>query len=288
MLGMKRLAIAITVALLSIPAIAQIPVGDENWQLRAEGSQGATASPGRIDAAIAAYRAAIAAEPSGLEGRWKLARALRFKGAYTTSNVETKKTIFGQARAVTEEALKMVEKTLQSQGIKGFDKVSNEALAKAAKAVPHAGEVFYWDSVSWGEWAVAYGKMAAVRQGAADRILHSSTVAMLIDPKLEGGGPERVLGRLHNQTPRVPFLTGWASDELAVKHLKRSLTYEPGDKLTKVFLAEAMVSDSASAKKDAIKLLREVIDTPNDPAFAVEHAAAQRDARKLLNEWGAK
>lgn len=285
---MKRIALALLLVLLSIPVFAQIDVGDENWQLRADGSQGAKALPARIDAAIAAYRAAIAADPSSLEAHWKLARALRFKGSYTVSDIETKKTIFMQARSITEQALKLLEKTLQARGIKRLDKASNEDVAKAAKSIPQAGETFYWDSVAWGEWALAYGKMAAVRQGAADRILHSSTIAMLIDPNLEGGGGARVLGRLHNQTPRVPFLTGWASDALAVKYLKEAAARQPDDKLTQVFLAEALVSDDSSKKKDAIAILRKVIDSPNDPAHAVEHAAAQNDARKLLADWGVK
>jgi hypothetical protein len=285
---MKRIVLALLLVLVSLPAAAQIATGDENWLLRAEGSQGAKASPARIDAAIAAYRAAIAADPTSLEARWKLARALRFKGAYTVADVESKKTIFGQARAVTEESMTMIEKALKTQGVKGLEQTSNEALAKAAKSIPQAAESFYWDSVAWGEWAVAFGKMAAVRQGAADRIRRSSTIAMLMDPNLEGAGGARVLGRLHNQTPRVPFLTSWASDELAVKYLKDAATRNPGDKLTKVFLAEALVSDSSTNKKPAVELLRGVINTPNDPAMAVEHASAQSDARKLLADWGEK
>ncbi len=286
--AMNRAATLLLVALLALPAAAQIATGDEHWQLRAEGSQGAKAAPAQIDAAIAAYRAAITADPSSLEAHWKLARALRFKGAYTVDNIETKKTIFMQARSVTEESMKLLEKRLKSHGIARLEKAPNEAVAKAARGIPQAAETFYWDSVAWGEWALAYGKMAAVRQGAADRILHSSTIAMLMDPNLEGGGGARVLGRLHNQTPRVPFMTGWASDELAVKYLKDAATREPGDKLTKVFLAEAMVSDDSSTKKAAIAILREVLNTPNDPAMAVEHAGAQRDARKLLADWGVK
>ena len=73
--------------------------------------------------------------------------------------------------------MKLLEKTLQSKGIKALDKATNEAVAKAAKGLPNAGETFYWDSVAWGEWAVAYGKMAAVRQGAADRILRKWSAA---------------------------------------------------------------------------------------------------------------
>lgn len=285
---MKRLAFALLLAIVTLPAAAQIAAGDENYALRAEGSQGAKAAPARIDAAIAAYRAAIAADPASLEARWKLARALRFKGSYTVSDVESKKAIFGQARAVTEEALKMVEKALQARGIKSLEQVDDTTIANAAKSIPHAAETFYWDCVSWGEWAVAFGKMAAVRQGAADRIKRSSTVTMLIDPNLEGGGGARVLGRLHNQTPRVPLLTSWASDELAVKYLKDAAARQPNDKLTKVFLAEALVSDSSMNKKEAIAMLKSVLNTPNDPAYAVEHAAAQNDARKLLADWGVK
>lgn len=285
---MKRAYALLLFVLLSLPAAAQVAAGDEQWRLRAENAQGAKASPVRIDAAIAAYRAAIAANASDLEARWKLARALRFKGSYTVSDNETKKRIFLDARNVCEASMKILGKTLASRGIASIEKAKDEAIAKAARGVPNAGETFYWDSVAWGEWALVYGKMAAVRQGAAERIRKSSTVAMLIDPMLEGGGGERVLGRLHNQTPRVPFVTGWASDELAVKYLKQSLTHEPGDKLTKVFLAEAMVADDSSAKQKAVALLREVLNTPNEGAFAVEHAAAQRDARKLLADWGVK
>ena len=100
-----------------------------------------------------------------------------------------------------------------------------------------------WDAVNWGEWAVAYGKMAAARQGAADRIRREATIAELIDPKLEGGTPSRVLGRLHDQTPRIPFITGWASQREAVKFLEESYKVDPTNKITLVFLAEALVSD---------------------------------------------
>src|SRR5258706_1469198 len=114
-----------------------------------------------------------------------------------------------------------------------------------------AGEVFFWDSVNWGEWALAYGKMAAVREGAADRIRREATIAMLIDPKIDGGGPQRVLGRLHDQTPRVPFITGWASSREAVRFLKESVAIDPTNKITRVFLADAMVSNDSNGRPAA-------------------------------------
>ncbi len=140
--------------------------------------------------------------------------------------------------------------------------------------------------MNWGEWALVYGKMAAVRQGAADRIKRESTIALLIDPKLEGGGPARVLGRLHDETPHVPFLTGWASSKEAVRYLNESLKIDPTNKITRVFLAEAMVDNNSNTKPQAIQMLKETIAAPNDPNYLVEQEAATEDAKRLLKEWG--
>ena len=144
-----------------------------------------------------------------------------------------------------------------------------------------------WDAVNWGEWALAYGKMAAARQGAADRIRRDATIANLVDPTLEGGTPSRVLGRLHDQTPRIPFVTGWASSKEAVKFLEQSLKIQPANKITLVFLAEALVSNDSASKPRAIQLLRSAVSTPSDPNYAVEDAAAIDDARAVLKKWGA-
>jgi hypothetical protein len=141
--------------------------------------------------------------------------------------------------------------------------------------------------VNWGEWAIAYGKLAAVREGAADRIRREATIATLIDPKLEGGAPPRVLGRLHDQTPHVPFITGWASSKEALKYLNQSLQIDPTNKITRVFLAEAMENNDSNTKPQAVQMLKEILNTPNDPNYEVEQAAAVDDARALLKKWGA-
>jgi hypothetical protein len=128
--------------------------------------------------------------------------------------------------------------------------------------------------------------MAAARQGAADRIRREATIAMLADPSLEGGAPSRVLGRLHDQTPRIPFITGWASSKEAVRFLEESRRHDPANKLTLVFLAEAMVSHDSSTKPKAIELLRSVISTPANPGYVVEEAQAVEDAKAVLRKWG--
>jgi tetratricopeptide (TPR) repeat protein len=272
---------------LAAAASAQIADGDQQWALRAEGHQSGHAKATHVDAAIAAYQRAVAQNPNDLEARWKLLRAIRFKGAYVASSSDEKKQIYSTAKKAGEDTLAVVDRLLSAKGMKSVSKATEKQVADAAKAIPGADEVFLWDAVNWGEWALAYGKMAAARQGAADRIRREATIAMLMDPKLEGGAPSRVLGRLHDQTPRIPFITGWASNREARRFLNESLKADPTNKITKVFLAEAMVNGNSDTKPQAIQSLKELLTTPNDPNYEVEQAAAQDDARALLKKWGA-
>ncbi len=271
---------------LAVPSFAQIADGDQQWAVRAEGQQAGKAKAAHVDAAIAAYQKAIAQNPNDLEARWKLLRAIRFKGMYVASSSDEKKAIYNQGKEAGKQAMALLDRQLAAKGVKSDKDASEKQIADVARTIPGAGEIFLWDSINWGEWALAYGKMAAVREGAADRIRREATIAMLIDPKLEGGAPARVLGRLHDQTPRVPFITGWASSKEAVRFLNESLKIDPANKITRVFLADAMVSNSSSTKPQAIQMLKEVIAAPNPPEYEVEQAAATEDAKVLLKEWG--
>ncbi|HEY8133734.1 MAG TPA: hypothetical protein VII12_17780 [Thermoanaerobaculia bacterium] len=283
----KLLAMTLVLVATAAAAPAQVAEGDQHWAVRAEGHQSGRAKATHIDAAIAAYQRAVAQKPNDLEARWKLLRALRFKGAYVASTSDEKKQVYTTAKKAGAETLALLDRLLAAKGLRSVTKATEKDVADAAKAIPGADEVFFWDAVNWGEWALVYGKMAAVREGAAGRIRREATIAMLMDPKLEGGGPSRVLGRLHDQTPRVPFITGWASSREALRFLNESLKIDPSNKITRVFLAEAMVSDNSDTKPQAIQSLRELLTTPNDPAYEVEQAAAQDDARALLKKWGA-
>ena len=282
---MRRLSTILGLILLvSTAAVAQVAEGDTHWAARAEGHQGGRAKATQIDAAIGAYQKAIAQNPNDLGARWKLLRAMRFKGAYAVSGDDAKKAVFEAAKTAGASAFAVLDRQLQAKGV-SLSKGSEAQVATAARGIEGAGEIIFWDSVNWGEWALVFGKMAAVRAGAADRIRRESTIAMLADPKLEGGGGARVLGRLHDQTPHVPFVTGWASSKDAVKYLNESLKADPTNKITKVFLAEAMVDNNGSTKAQAVQMLKEVVSSPNDPNYEVEQAAAQDDAKALLKEW---
>jgi tetratricopeptide (TPR) repeat protein len=284
---MRNIFIALTLSMTAFAALAQVAEGDQHYAARAEGHVGGRAKAAHIDAAIAAYQRAVVANPKDLEARWKLMRAYRFKGAYVAASNDEKKSVYAVAKTAGEGALALVDGLLKAKGITSVAKATEKQVADAARTIPGAGETFLWDAVNWGEWALAYGKMAAAREGAADRIRREATIATLVDPKLEGGAPQRVLGRLHDQTPRIPFLTGWASEKEAVRFLNESLKLDPTNKITKVFLAEAMASNDSDTKPRAVQMLKECLTAPNPPEYEVEQAAATEDARALLKKWGA-
>ena len=281
MFRMSFNACAIAAALLLASSLnAQVAEGDKLYAARAEGAQGAHAKAAPVDAAIAAYQRAVAADANDLEAHWKLLRAYRYKGAYVAANNEQKKQIYGAAKTAGEKAIAAAYKKLGAS-----EKTAEKQVADAARKTPGAAEVFLWDAVNWGEWALAYGKLAAARQGAADRIRREATIAHLADSRLEGGAPSRVLGRLHDQTPRIPFVTGWASSKEALRFLNESLKADPDNKLTMLFLAEAMVANDSSTKAQAKQILRGVVNNPNNPEYSVEDAAAVEDAKALLAKW---
>ena len=284
---MRNTLIAFALSMTASAALAQVAEGDQHYAARAEGHVGGRAKPAHIDAAIAAYQRAVAANPKDLEAHWKLLRAYRFKGAYVAASNDEKKIVYSAAKKAGEAALALLDNSLKAKGVTSVAKATEKQVADAARTIPGAAETFLWDSINWGEWALAYGKMAAAREGAADRIRREATIAMLVDPKLEGGAPQRVLGRLHDQTPRIPFLTGWASEKEAVRFLNESLKVDPSNKITKVFLAEAMVSNDSNTKPQAMQMLKECLTAPNPPEYEVEQAAATEEARALLKKWGA-
>lgn len=266
---------------------AQVSEGDAHWSKRAEGQQNGRAKSAHVDAAIASYQRAIAQNGNDIEARWKLLRAIRFKGAYVASTNNEKRAVFDMGKKAGSDALAIIDRRLAAKGLSSVSKATEKQVADAARSIPGAAEIFFWDAVNWGEWALAYGKLAAVREGAADRIRRESTIAMMIDPKTEGGGPARVLGRLHDQTPKVPFLTGWVSKKDAVRLLNESLRVDPTNKITRVFLAEAMVNNDSDTAPQAVQMLKEIIASPNNMEYEVEQAAAVQDARALLRKWGA-
>ncbi len=247
---------------------------------------GGAALPGPIATVIAACRKGIAEAPESIDMRWRLMRAFYFKGEYAAVDVAEKRAIFEEGKVAGEEALALIRKEAAVRMGKPLESASPVELVPFIKGRPDVVAAFYWASVDWGKWAIVFGKTAAVRKGAAAKIRDYATAVILLDPQFEGGGGYRVLGRLHHQTPSVPFLTGWASRGEALRNLRLAVRTLPGDFINRLYLAEAMWDYEAARRDEAKKALEALIAGTPSPNLPVEDRKTQEVARADLAAWG--
>jgi len=279
------LALALPAALLAQES-SPLAEADRLWALRAVGAAGSHASAAAIDPVIAACRAALAKEPDSIAARGRLMRALYFKGEYVAEDVAEKRSIFDEGRKVAEEALVLLRRDVSKAAGKDLTGASAVDLAPHLKGRADAVDAFLWAAADWGKWALAFGKMAAVRQGAAARIRDYAQAVILLDPAYDGGGGYRILGRLHHQTPSVPFLTGWASRSEALRNLRLAVAAGPRNFVGREFLAEAIWDYESDKRAEARSLMRALVDDTPDPDALVECRRAQEEAAAKLREWG--
>lgn len=263
-------------ALTLSPALL-IVQGDSHYALRAEGSSGPIARIERVELALLSYRTAVAADPSAIGARWRLLRTLYFRGTFCGATRQ-------QVRAFREEA-----KANADEGIKGLERalgpLRGDARIQALRARgPDAVALYFWSAVSWGEWAMARGPLAAVRAGAAGRIRDLAQTVIDVDPAFERGGGYRILGRLHDRCPRIPFISGWVSRPRGIALLERSLATDPGNSISRIFLAEALKDHAPDRRAEARRLLLACATDPPRPEYAVEDAHFSAMARARLEE----
>ena len=259
--------------------------GDAHYQRRAEGaSQAGRADPREVDAALALYRRALAAAPgdgeADGEALFRVLKALNFRGAFCGADDESRKAIFDEARRLGQAFVDAHEKPLE--------KLKPEARLAALRQVPRAAEVYYWTGASWGQWALVRGKLAAARQGVAGRVRDLAETVIALDPELEEAGAYRLLGRLHDQAPRIPFITGWVSRDKALANLRKAMDLAPASVVTRFFLAEAILDHDEANAEQARLLLRSAADAPPRPELLVEDAFYAAEARTRLAGLGSR
>jgi tetratricopeptide (TPR) repeat protein len=262
-----RALVALVVLSLAASARAEdtaeaLAEGDAHYARRADGARGATADPREVDLALAAYRRALAADPTSLAALSRVLRASNFRGTFCGADLEARKRIYDEARQLGQAAVDRLEKGGQRRG-------SAEQVA-ALRSVPGAADAYYWTAASWGQWALARGTLASARAGVAGRVRDLSEMAIALDPALEEGGGYRVLGRLHAEAPRIPFLTGWISRAKAIEYLRRSYELGPANPVTWFFLGEALLDHDPAHADEGRRLLRLCVDTPPRADYVVE------------------
>jgi tetratricopeptide (TPR) repeat protein len=279
------LAIALAVGAVSALAAAgeeALARGDAVWRRRAEGAQGGRAAAAPIGAAVTAYEEALRAAPQSLEAHWKLLRALWFQGEYVASDNAAKQRVFGRGREVSDAAMAVLARRV------GREKLAAERAADRAAAlrpIPESPPLLLWSAANWGLWGEAFGKLAAARQGVGSRIRDWAETLILLDERFENGGGHRVLGRLHSEAPKVPFVTGWVDRDRALAELERAIAIAPADLSNRLYLAEALLDHHPARRARAITLLRELAAaTPRDEERVEDAATIAAAARRLASE----
>ncbi len=258
--------------------------GDAHFNRRQEKRVGAVADKGEIAAAVRAYDTAAEA-PDTAEARWKLARALVFQALYTNLDPSQRQAVLEKARRVCEDAVGVLEGRAKRAGAREFAASSPEEIAEAVRKDSDAAPTFYWAAVSWGQWALARGKEIGTKLGAADKIRTDASVVAALDPRFEEGGGDRVLGRLHDQAPRMQVETEWASRKEAVRYLRLAMHIDPANFANRLFLAEALASGSAAEKTEAIGLVEKLVADAPSPTRLVEDLSVQTQAAADLRAW---
>lgn len=290
--GVSAFLIFVPLLLGSAPASAEelsaIAAADAAWSRRATGATGGTASESAAREVVASARAAVAAEPESVGARWRLMRALYFLGEHATAGEAAKRTVFEEGKKVGEETLGLLRRQAGASSARDLSRATPVELAPHLSAVPDAVPAFLWAGVNWGKWALVFGKGAAARQGAAAKIRDYAAAVVALDPDWDEGGGYRVLGRLHHQTPSIPFVTGWASRTEALANLRRAVEKGPRNFVNRLYLAEAIWDYEKGRRDEARRMLEALVREAPTPGLEVEAARAQEDARTLLAAWAGR
>jgi tetratricopeptide (TPR) repeat protein len=254
--------------------------GDTAWERRAEGHRQAAAAPGPINEAIAAYEEALAQAPTDLEARWKLMRALFFQGEHVVSGREACLRVFERGRQLGEHGISQL--SAGAGGRKRFLELSAAELRAAVDEPTLGAEVLFWSAVHTGLWGRTRGKLASAREGVASKIHDYASASIALDDTIENGGGHRILGRLHTEAPRIPFITGWIDRETAVSELEICFAMAPDDLTTRLYLGEALIEFVPKRRQEGLALLRDLIERDPDPRWLMESNKAIADAKAIL------
>ncbi len=278
--------------LVAVPLGAQTPTewierGDAAWQRRAEGAFGAQATPGPAGEAVDSYQAALEADPSDLEARWKLLRALYFLGEYATPDAatEAQRATYERGRDLGEEGLdRLARRVPGAPDPDDLRQLTPAELRRAFGDEPDAGPLFFWTAIHWGLYGENIGRLTAARQGVGDHIRDYAEAAVVLDEDYESAGGRRLLGRLHAVAPKIVFFTGWVDREEALEHLRRAWELAPEEPYNGWYLAEAILEHEPENRARALSILRELASRSPRSDHAVEDAYVLAQVRDVLAE----
>jgi tetratricopeptide (TPR) repeat protein len=258
--------------------------GDSEWGRRGEGQRDGQPQPGPILAAVDFYEAAVASRPSRIEARWKLLRALHFAGDFASPGAGDRRAIFERATQVSELALTLLAEQVAAGA--RLDEMEPETLRSLLEGTDistrDVARLHFWSAISWGAWSRDVGLVNAVRQGVANRLYRYTRVTIALEPDYEEGGALRLLGRLHAELPRVPFVSGWVDRQAALPLIERAYALAPTNPGNRLLLALTLLDLAPPRRAEALELLGEVANAVPRPEMLIEDLQMQEQARDRL------
>jgi hypothetical protein len=274
-------------ALQAPPARASIPElarADALWAERANGQRDGKARAEPIGAAIAAYEAALAAQPDSLEAHWKLLRALWFSAEFASDDVELERRTYERGLEVAERAYAVLAARVGGADAIAAAEPEELRLRLAPRDRSDAAHLYFWSAINLGAWSRIAGLLRAVRAGVATRLHDATLRSIALDPDVEQGGAIRLLSRLHSELPRVPLLSGWVDHAQAVPLAERALAEYPQHPGNAYLLGLAILSHAPERRAHALALIERTAQLEPRPDHVVEDVALREAARELHDE----
>jgi tetratricopeptide (TPR) repeat protein len=200
-----------------------------------------------VRAAIAAWRARLAADAGDVESGWKLARAFYWLGTNGPDSRDERKLLL---------------------------RTGMDAARKVIATAPRRPEGHFWLAANMGALAESYGLVEGIRYRGAIR--EALEKVLETDAGYLEGSADRALGRWYYKVPR---LFG-GNRRKSAEHLEKALAYNPNSIITRLFLAETLMD--LDRTDDARQHLAVALNAPLDPEWAPEDRRFREQARALL------
>lgn len=280
------IVIAVLVGFASVAAaVDEVSRGDSAWARRAEGEREGRPLPAAILEAVSSYERALVARPESLEARWKLLRALHFAGDFASQDPTEKVRIFDRARYVSTRGLELLsDRVASGRRLEELEPDAIDSRLTATGTSPRdVARLYFWSAINWGAWSRSAGLLSAVRQGVANRLHRYTLIAIALEPGYDDGGAFRLLGRLHAELPRVPFVSSWVQRDQSLPLLERAYAMAPGNPGNQLLLALTLLDLAPDRHGEAVELLEEVEALSPRSTMRIEDIAMRKEARERLD-----
>ena len=239
----KAVFVVFGLVLASTLAFGQTP---EELIEKADGIYDQMQDMASAEEALKLYRDALVVADNKYEAYWKISRMLYYVGAHKEKKKDRQNTF--------------------AQGVYHAE--------KAMALEPEQPDGYYWRAVNNGKYGETRGVLKSL--SLVKPIKADINKVIELDRSYEGGGPDRVLGRVFF---KLPGFAGGSKDK-SLEHLLKSKEYDPNDALTRAYLGDTLL-----AKKEieqARAELEYVMNLPDDPLWVASIAESKELAEELL------